>query len=148
MILALLLQFTVFESYVQQAAANMGVKGVSVQQGVINYGTARNLAWVNNCTNFQQHGCGLNVVFIAHDTTRYAPPPVLMNLAYHEVCHIRLGHHLNYLRNAAADETAVGICMIQVLGGIQYAKLEGARRSWEPIIIKLREAQFGPSPWR
>ena len=143
MIPTLLLQVTLFNTYAQEAAAKMGVKGVTVQESVVNYSHARNLAWVNSCTWIQPYSCGSFIVHIAYDVTRTASPKALRYLAYHEVCHLKLGHNLYPLPAKAVYESHVDVCMQRHLGSSVYLDLLGVYYTYANYISRLRQIQFG-----
>lgn len=140
---ALLLQITLFNTYAQEAAAKMGVKGVTVEEAVVNYNQARRLAWVNSCTWIQPYSCGSYIIYIGYDVTRTASPKALRYLAYHEVCHLKLGHNLYPLPAKSVYESHVDVCMQRTLGNSDYLNLLGVYQSYSNYMSKLRQVQFG-----
>lgn len=136
MILALLLQITLFNHYTQQAAAKLGVRGVTVEESVVSYNHARHLAWIND---------GSFVIHIGYDVTRVASPQVLQYLAYHEVCHLKLGHNL-YPTDPQIGHMHVTVCMQQALGVQSYLEVHGVFQTCADYVIRLRLLQFGSLP--
>jgi hypothetical protein len=143
MILALLLQVSLFRQYTELASAQLKVKGVYVEEGVVTYGKARNLAWIKACVHPQGYGCGSMAVIIAHDVTSTAPPEVLQYLAYHEVCHLKLGHNLGPIGNMELAHNHAWSCMSRALGVTYLSKLKASYDLYSVAILKMRAAQFG-----
>jgi hypothetical protein len=135
-ILALLLQMVLFKGYAQEAAARVGVPLVTVEEVHITQERARLLAWVWNCYRPADPGCGRPVVYVGDDVLRTAPPQVLRYLAYHEVCHLKLGHHLAPVPPDA--HSLVRGCLYRALGSSELILLEGWYNSYSQRMFVYR----------
>lgn len=146
MIPLLLLQVSMFQAYVTEAGYRLKVANPSVQVHTITKYDPTLLAWVWNCRNPADWGCGDPVVYIADDVVN-APIGVIRYLSYHEVCHLKLGHHTTPLTGKphSHDEEfhdAVRDCMREVLGAGPAWSLEGQFNLYAQTIMLLRRQRF------
>lgn len=139
MILALLLQMTFFQQQVQEAKQVLGVPlMVTAVMVPLNYNHARHLAWVGQCLpNFS---CGDFNVYIADDVAFTAPPQVLRYLAYHEVCHLKLGHNLY----PQEDHPNVWPCISGAIGEREHISLYGWYQSYCMMLKQDRRRRGFP----
>lgn len=150
MILVLLLQlgFAGFEQEILSASLRLGVRPPQVMMSPVDKAHAKRMAWGPICQ--VRRDCPPATVYIATDVAAIAPRAVLRYLAYHEVCHVKLGHLAwegGYLP-PDYTQTQVDTCMLQVLG-VQAKVLKWEKDVWgERELRPLRARRFGEAAYK
>lgn len=143
MIPLLLLQVSMFQAYVSEAGLRLKVPNPVAKVSTITASDPTLIAWVWNCRNPADWGCGDPVIYIASDAVD-APILVLRYLAYHEVCHLKLGHNTVPMSKEMLGDfhNAVRRCVAKELGWASGWALESQFHAYSHTLKSLRRQRF------